>query len=155
GSVNSFELNLPKAGKVVVHVEVGDALQPKLSPEDQQRLSVAGTWESAYGDVTLQHAPFDEMKPVPVSATYANRDGVTRIITNGTLDPAKATLDVRFREPGTNTTGIARLRLSNDGQILSGAWTDSTGKTGAWTMNRRPEGTLVTAPSIDGFLPLF
>jgi len=141
GSSNMEYVNLEvmKGRKVRIHVLVANRQVPKLSPEDQRRLSVAGTWESAYGEVTLQHAPFDEMKPVPVSAAYANRDGVKRIITGGTLDPAKMTLDVKFLDPETNTTGTASLRLSSDGQVLTGTWTNSASKTGAWTLSRRPD----------------
>ncbi|HEV3142978.1 MAG TPA: SUMF1/EgtB/PvdO family nonheme iron enzyme, partial [Gemmataceae bacterium] len=132
---SNFQLHLPRAARISLYVDVVDRPAPKLSPEDQHTLTLAGTWDCSGVVFAFQHEPFDELKPIAVTGSIAQ----VTVITGGNYDPAKRTLDFKFSDPQSNFNGTAKLHLSADGNKLEGAWSNSEGKQGIWTMLRREE----------------
>ena len=102
--------------------------------------SIAGTWESVGGPVTLEHGPIEGRSAVTLSGFYLlNNDKNRGVITRGTYYPFKRTAQFEFAEPWWGGTGSVELTLSADGNELGGTWRNSKGEGGAWQTMRRPQ----------------
>ena len=111
--------------------------------------TVAGTWQSDFGPVTLQQDSADGQQFAAVSGFWIQGAGVgacplaasTRgcrgVITKGTFNPVTGVLEFSYDEDWVAKTGSARLTLSPDGRMLAGTWTQP-GSSGTWTMLRQP-----------------
>src|SRR5262249_14176805 len=99
---------------------------------------ITGIWESNWGPVSLQHDRGADNLPVAITGSYVPEDGKKAMITKGTYDPVTGRLEFSFVEPWVDVTGSADLQLSSDGNRLSGAWSNSAGESGVWTLTRKP-----------------
>src|ERR1051326_2151335 len=101
---------------------------------------INGVWNSNYGQVTLN---VDSSGAV---TGYWTGDKGRGTITNGKYD-GFAVVVFEYSQPWNNAKGRAALRLSADGHVLSGGWSEQTpdGKgmspppEQGWTVTRRAE----------------
>jgi hypothetical protein len=109
---------------------------PQTFQEGNRPATIAGTWASDWGQVTLFHAPIEDGEPTVVSGFYMMGENKGSIM-RGTFDPRDRALEFLFSEPRNNLiTGSAKLQLSGNGNKLEGTWTNSAGESGIWTMIR-------------------
>jgi uncharacterized protein (TIGR03067 family) len=101
--------------------------------------TIAGTWESDWGPVTLEHGPIEGQTVVSLGGSYLQEPDKMGVITRGTYYPVKRTIQFTYAEPWWDGTGSAELKLSPDGNKLEGIWTNSAGQSGFWTMFRGPQ----------------
>jgi hypothetical protein len=97
-------------------------------------VSVAGTWQSAWGAVT-----FIQNGNVVTGSWQQGVQG-TGQITNGTFDPAQRRLEFTYRQTWNNANGRAVFTLSPDGKTLAGQYeqvaTASSPPRGEWVLRR-------------------
>jgi hypothetical protein len=100
----------------------------------QVAVSLAGTWQSDWGPVVFNSN----------LTGYWKQGGGTGQIQSGTYDPQSRRLVFRYYQPWNDMNGTATLTLSQDGNQLSGTWTQQrganspgSGGSGTWTMRRR------------------
>jgi hypothetical protein len=97
--------------------------------------TIAGTWASDWGQVTLVHGPIKGHGPVVVSGFCIMGDDKA-FITRGTFDPTDGSFEFLFSEPANELTGSAKMQLSANSNRLEGRWSNSAGQSGTWTMIR-------------------
>jgi HEAT repeat protein/tetratricopeptide (TPR) repeat protein len=113
------------------------ARQGQGKPDDQGR-SVAGTWESNWGPITLQHGPPEGNRAVAVTGSWVPEPGKRGVIRDGTFDPAGGTLEFTFHQPWDGKTGTARLTLSVRDRRFQGTW-KAPGDNGTLALAREAE----------------
>ncbi|MBX9878978.1 MAG: hypothetical protein K2Y22_11025 [Candidatus Obscuribacterales bacterium] len=96
--------------------------------------SIAGTWSSTYGPMTLEvsNQPNGLQQVKGHWQQAADKQGV---IEEGVYDPKAGTVNFSYYEHWINVHGTASLNLSADGRTLEGTWTQA-GSTGRWTLTR-------------------
>ena len=101
----------------------------------QSNVSLVGTWQSDWGPVVFNSN----------LTGYWNQGGGTGQIQSGTYDPQSRRLVFRYYQPWNDMNGTTTLTLSQDGNQLSGTWTQQRGSnpvgsggSGTWTMRRPP-----------------
>ena len=104
-----------------------------LNTSTKPDVSLAGTWQSDWGPVVFNSN----------LTGYWNQGGGTGQIQSGTYDPKLRRLVFRYYQPWNDMNGTATLALSQDGDQLSGTWTQQkganspgSGGSGTWTMRR-------------------
>jgi hypothetical protein len=115
--------------------ELPDQLEAGLRPDnfapDQiahmanyltRALSIADTWSSNFGDVTLQHVPIVGNKPVTVTGSWQQDNDPSMIgrIDGGTFSPVTRKLDFSYTQEWDGSTGTASFTLSCGGQYMPG-----------------------------------
>jgi uncharacterized protein (TIGR03067 family) len=109
-------------------------------PAELRKLTgIAGTWESDWGPVTLEHGPIEGWTAVTLGGSYLPEPDRKGVITRGKYNPVLRVVQFAYAEPWWDGTGSAELKLSADGNKLEGIWSDSSGDSGIWTLVRRPE----------------
>ena len=96
--------------------------------------SVAGTWLSNWGPVTLVVKPSGN--GVQISGFYQENVGQKGTIENGSFDPKTRQLVYSYLQSWSNKNnekGTATLTLSQDGKTMAGRWQQSK-KSGPYTM---------------------
>jgi hypothetical protein len=96
--------------------------------------SVAGLWQSDFGEVTLDHSPVSDLRPVAVSGRWEGVAGRGEIL-EGSLDPTIGVLKFSYRDKTRDLNGTCSMILSKDGYTMAGVWQDA-GSQGTWTMRR-------------------
>lgn len=123
-------------------VRAGDA-----KPAAKKVADIAGTWNSPWGQVTLQTSPGKDGKTLAVRGAYSSVTGPNRkgLIKSGTFDPATGILEFVLEEPwwDNDTQGTVKLTLAADGQRLEGPYL-KTNKHGG-----RDEGTVTFTHVVD------
>jgi len=107
-----------------------------LTPVDPIPPSIAGTWDSTYGPVTIQYARGAGHNRVRITGTWVQGPSMVGVITSGTFDPVNGVLEFTFDEPWHNQSGTAVFRLSADGNTLTGTWSYTSGGGGKWVLTR-------------------
>ncbi len=100
--------------------------------------TIAGTWESNFGPVTIEHAEVQGDDPVDITGSWVQGPGKKGTITSGTFDPAKGNLKFNYVEDWSGVKGTANLNLSEDANELSGKWSQA-GTSGDWFLTRRSD----------------
>lgn len=90
---------------------------------------VSGVWKSDWGPVTLR-----DHNGV-VTGSWNQRAGQIGKIVGGAYNPRSGTLTFNYTQDWNKQRGSASLRLSADGQRLSGTWKQQSGS-GSWTLTR-------------------
>lgn len=115
----------------------GEGITFKRSSQSssQSNVSLAGTWQSDWGLVVFNS---------DLTGHWNQGSGVGQI-NDGTYDPKTRTFVFHYYQPWNDMNGIATLTLSEDGNRLSGTWTQQSGSnppgsggSGGWTMTRNP-----------------
>jgi hypothetical protein len=97
--------------------------------------SVAGTWRSNHGSVTLLHAPSVNGQPVVVTGSWDQGGGRIGEIRGGNFTPATGVFELRYFQPWNSATGTGRFTISADGTKLNGTYAQDGGTSGAWNMD--------------------
>jgi hypothetical protein len=113
--------------------------ESKPSDNAPKARGVAGTWQSDWGPVTIEHGPLGGDKSVTVTGSWIEGEGKRGVITGGNYDPRNGKLDVLIEEPWIRQRGAARFQLSEDGKALRGTWELNDGEKGDWTLLRKSE----------------
>jgi alpha-tubulin suppressor-like RCC1 family protein len=118
--------------------------------------SVAGTWRSNHGSVTLLHAPSVNGQPVVVTGSWDQGGGRIGEIRGGSFTPASGALEFRYYQPWNSATGIGRFNISADGTMLIGTYAQDGGTSGAWNMELVARATPFPAaePAAPTFSPM-
>jgi hypothetical protein len=118
---------------LIVFIVIGQ--NPEKRWERGRLRTIAGTWESDWGQVTLLHGPIKDRGPVVVSGFCIMGDDKA-FITRGTFEPTDGSFEFLFSEPANELTGSAKMQLSANSNRLEGRWSNSAGQSGTWTMIR-------------------
>jgi hypothetical protein len=101
------------------------------SNEGASAQSVAGTWLSNWGPVTLVVKPAGN--GVQISGFLQQDPGNKGTIENGSFDPKTRQLVFSYRQPWNNEKGTTTVTLSEDGKTMAGNWKQSKAS-GPYTM---------------------
>ena len=96
--------------------------------------SIAGTWESTCGPVTLEHPPVRDGSPVPVTGFWIQGDR-RGLIPSGSFDPATGIVRFAWRQDWDEQEGETLLLVTQQGQQLFGCYTSNHGG-GQWVLTR-------------------
>ncbi|MHC5598349.1 MAG: hypothetical protein ACYTXC_20825 [Nostoc sp.] len=106
-----------------------------FNPNSQSDASLAGMWQSNWGQVVFNS---------DLTGHWNQGVGIGQI-KDGVYDPKTHKLVFHYYQPWNDMNGTATLTLSDNGNRLSGTWTQQRGSnppgsggSGGWTMTRDP-----------------
>lgn len=146
-------VNLPKSPIPIPGVPSRDEKQLIPSANPQSNVSLPGKWQSDWGLVEFNS---------DLTGHWNQGSGIGQI-TDGNYDPKTRRLVFHYYQPWNKMNGTATLALSEDGNRLSGTWTQQrdsnpvgSGGSGGWTMTRDPSQQSVAdaRKSVDGRLTI-
>jgi hypothetical protein len=98
--------------------------------------AVASEWSSDWGPVTFELTPGTDADTLHVSGYWQQGTNMRGQIKEGTLDLRTHKMVFTYYQDWNNQHGHVELKLSEDGQTLSGTWAQESGG-GGWTMTRK------------------
>ena len=97
---------------------------------------LAVDWASDWGPVTFTANAGGDANAVSFSGYWQQGEKMRGQILEGTFDPRTRKLAFKYYQDWNDQHGHVEMTLSEDGQTLSGTWTQESGS-GGWTMTRK------------------